>query len=264
MEFVCVCACICVCTVDSNRIFLVPVMASMVDSSERLPGMGKLQYDGGTLDQLDQESPFSAIDELWQELYLIPTPPLSPQCFTPRTTEPSTPVTTPEDGSDTDYCGYQDNIMNNIMEYEQVMEMFAEAERALTKDTQPSTQQEDLLLQDCMWNGGSMTKQLLTAPSSSNTKNADAVITDNTPPNSQTIPETANEDPEPNCVEPSAVFPALKTERTRTLRASCTESANTRSTLCCSESGKLERGETIFCIWRPPIRRPAFLHAHNE
>ena len=45
--------------------------------------------------------------------------------------------------------GYQDNIM----EYEQVMEVFAEANRALMNDTQPSTQQEVLLLQDCMWNG---------------------------------------------------------------------------------------------------------------
>ena len=78
--------------------------------------MGKLlmPYNGGTLVELDQEFPFSAIDE---EL------------------------------------GYQGNIMNN---HEQVMEMFAEAERALMNDTQPSTQQEDLLLQDCMWNGGYM------------------------------------------------------------------------------------------------------------
>ena len=61
--------------------------------------------------------------------------------------------------------------MNNIMEYEQVMEVFAEADRALMNNTQPSTQQEVLLLQDCMWNGLTQikTKQLLTAPSNSNT-----------------------------------------------------------------------------------------------
>ena len=71
------------------------------------------------------------------------------------------------------------------------------------------------------------------APSNSNT---DAVITDNAPPNSQTIPGAANMDPEPKCIEPSAVCLALKTERIRALHTSCTESANTRSTLCCSES----------------------------
>lgn len=169
-------------------------MASMVGSNERLYGIGKLQYNGGTLDQFDH----SAIDELWQ--YSIPTLPLSPQY---STTEPSTPGTTPEDGSDT--------VQQYQMEYEQ--EMFAEAERALTNDTQPSSQQEDLLLQDCMWN---------------------TVITNDTPPNS---PEAASEDPEPNYVDPSTIFPPLKNERTQALHISCTtKTTNTRSTPCRSES----------------------------
>lgn len=206
-------------------------------------------YEDGTTNS--QPSSMIALDDdLWKELYLLPTPPLSPECLS---TTDSTGTSTREEVSDAGGGG--DGLYVNMMEYDQMMDVLEEAERVLT-DSQQSYQQ-DLLLQDCMWSGGSCVDSLLSAVS-----NPAASITITNPTSASVdgtgdahLSETPLDDnqcshneQEPDCVEPSAVFPVLKNSadarKTSSAKPSSFKSSNTlcpmrsHASMSSSESGQ--------------------------
>ena len=212
------------------------------ETAERLATF--LYYNGeGLATNIDQDSPLYVLDnELWQELCLLPTPPLSPECLS--TTDSNT---THDDGNDHDVGG--DCLLYNMLEYDQMMDVLEEAERALS-DSQQSSQQ-DLLLQDCMWSGVSLgveESSKATYPNTSSSATVDA----------ETINETTHENPmdvvddnsiqqltdktESDCVEPAIVFPTLRTNEQQLKNVpnlSRTSSSVSRSTgPSSSESGE--------------------------
>lgn len=130
-------------------------------------------------------------EETWQELYLRPSPPVSPDCLSPAD---STPV--PEDVSEGG--DLTEALLSNIMEYEQIMDTLKEAELALCNS------QQDLLIQDCMWSGG-----LSCDNTKKYTLGDNYELTDPT-----TVVSSTPNNTESDCVEPSVVFPNLRNDAT--------------------------------------------------
>ena len=201
-----------------------------------------------------QQSPLIALgDDLWKELYLLPTPPLSPESLSTAdsnsTTEQASEV---GDGS-------ASSLYVNMMEYEQMMDVLEEAERVLSSDSQQSSLQQDLLLQDCMWSGGNCdgllnntvaTNNITNITNTPTNKTSDAIgdVTlceqNDAPPLDDNNGCSNSDDQEPDCVEPAAVFPVLRaaTNDKTSLKGSSfnRSSVNTirsRSSLSSSESG---------------------------
>ena len=236
---------------------------SAVETAERLTAMLCSYGDDGTANSHhNSDSPLVALDDdLWKELYLLPTPPLSPDCLS--TTESNS---TPEEVSDAGGEG----LYLNMLEYDQMMDALEEAERALSDSSQQSLQQ-DLLLQDCMWSGGHCAdhptaKQLMlnavgSAAATLSTHAAtpgggggvvgDTNSTCDSNDNPSLVPVDDSQgnhtDPEPDCVEPSAVFPALRAssgESTRSLSKVPACGGGGRHTLSSTRSRSLSSSES--------------------
>ena len=212
------------------------------ETAERLATF--LYYNGeGLATNIDQDSPLYVLDnELWQDLCLLPTPPLSPECLS--TTDSNT---THDDGNDHDAGA--DCLLYNMLEYDQMMDVLEEAERALS-DSQQSSQQ-DLLLQDCMWSGVSLgveESSKATYPNTSSSATVDAeTINETTHENAMDVVDDNSmqqltDKTESDCVEPAIVFPTLRTSEQQLKNVpnlSRTSSSVSRSTgPSSSESGE--------------------------
>ncbi len=213
-----------------------------METAERLSSLLCGGY--GETDNLQQSPLISLDDDLWKELYLLPTPPLSPESLNTVVTTKSTPEQATDAGS---------SLYMNMMEYDQMMDVLEEAERVLT-DSQQSLQQ-DLLLQDCMWSGGNCDGLLTNTISPNNITNTattptiksndcndsmgDVPLCDQNV--ASPIDDNSNSDnQEPDCVEPAAVFPVLRAANDKSLKtttSSFNRSTSARSSMSSSESG---------------------------
>lgn len=234
--------------------------AATMDTAERLTSLLYGGYGDDGVANPQQSSLIALDDDLWRELYLLPTPPLSPDCLTSSPSPTATPTT---QSVANDIAPGNAGLFVDMLGYDQMMDVLEEAERVLG-DSQQSHQQ-DLLLQDCMWSGGHYDGLLLgstsaTGPTpatvnSTATSTASPVIDDESPlcnpndtePLSMDDASHRNSDPDhdgPDCVEPSAVFPVLRTavppsESGKTsAKLSNTSSQSHMTSLSSSESGQ--------------------------
>uniref|UniRef100_A0A1X7SZT9 Transcription regulator Myc N-terminal domain-containing protein n=1 Tax=Amphimedon queenslandica TaxID=400682 RepID=A0A1X7SZT9_AMPQE len=192
-------------------------MASLVESgAELLPHLDeeKMQYMAFTeaISFAEQfESPlYDLHEETFRELYLRPSPPLSPDdcepsCSqspveeTPTNSQPNQEQARVQDNISTDAMA--DSLISNIMEYEQIMDALQEAEFALSSgSSQPA---EDLLIQDCMWSASS------SDDNRTNSGGTDKNSTDSSSTSPATGTEPSSSSAECCVVKPSAVFPNL-------------------------------------------------------
>ncbi|XP_011408076.1 PREDICTED: myc proto-oncogene protein-like [Amphimedon queenslandica] len=201
-------------------------MASLVESgAELLPHLDeeKMQYMAFTeaISFAEQfESPlYDLHEETFRELYLRPSPPLSPDdcepsCSqspveeTPTNSQPNQEQARVQDNISTDAMA--DSLISNIMEYEQIMDALQEAEFALSSgSSQPA---EDLLIQDCMWSASS------SDDNRTNSGGTDKNSTDSSSTSPATGTEPSSSSAECCVVKPSAVFPNLHHAAPQTLR----------------------------------------------
>ena len=232
-----------------------------MDTAERLSSLLCGYGEDGSINP-QQSSLIALDDDLWKELYLLPTPPLSPECLN-STSSSNTHVDPP---SNVQGAVGGAGLYTNMMEYDQMMDVLEEAERVLG-DSQQSFQQ-DLLLQDCMWSGGNYADGLLSTTANPTlaavpTKSSSAGCTNTTiaegsschEPNDEALDESqcSNPEPEPDCVEPSAVFPVLRNstdaaKKTSTHKSSSSASSmRSHASMSSSESGQLM--SVAFILW---------------
>ena len=206
-------------------------------------------------------------EETWRELYLRPSPPLSPD-----NTNPPSPVEKKKKTQSESQAGIEanppatdsmaDSLLSNIMEYEQIMDALQEAEYALSSgSSQPA---EDLLIQDCMWSasssddnkpnnntvGGGKDKRLA--------DNGGAVATaPSSRPTSMEISSNSASGSSAECcaVKPSAVFPNLHHAAPQTVRIptsdhnlpSTTTTTNRLQVMQSSSESGMRRKRVILC-----------------
>lgn len=157
-------------------------------------------------------------EETWQELYLRPSPPVSPDCLSPAGS-----TTVPEDVIDGAHL--TEALLSNIMEYEHIMDTLKEAELALCNSRQ------DLLIQDCMWSGGLSCDRTKKYAIGDNHELDDPTSVISSTPNNT----------ESDCVDPSVVFPNLRNNVSLNIKPPPSKkiASNVRSTRpSSSESGK--------------------------
>ncbi len=229
---------------------------SAMETAERLSSLLCGYGEDGSINP-QQSSLIALDDDLWKELYLLPTPPLSPECLN-STSSSNTHVEPPSNAQEPGAGLYA-----NMMEYDQMMDVLEEAERVLG-DSQQSFQQ-DLLLQDCMWSGGNYADGLLSTTANPTlaavpTKGSSGGCTDTTivegsschEPTDAALDENqcSNPEPEPDCVEPSAVFPVLRNSADAARKTSThkpSSSMRSQASMSSSESGQSE--SVAFILW---------------
>lgn len=195
-------------------------MASLVEStSDLLAGdEERLRYMAFSEAMMAAEEFASPLydlhEETWHELYLRPSPPVTPDCLSPATSSP-VPEEVKEDLAESLLC--------NIMEYEQIMDALHEAEFALTA----CPPQDDLLIQDCMWSGSTVDES---KPSSMAGQNSIDGTEISKPISSQS---------ESECIEPSVIFPSLHNSDQKSTKIPNVRNAGAKSTVgpVSSESG---------------------------
>ena len=206
-------------------LFKASKMASLVESAgELLPHLDeeKMQYmafsEAITFAEQFESPLYDLHEETFRELYLRPSPPLSPDdcgpsCNqspveeTPSNSQPSQEQARGglQDTSD----AMADSLISNIMEYEQIMDALQEAEFALSSgSSQPA---EDLLIQDCMWSA-----------TSSDDNRTNSGVADKATTDSSSTAQGSGAEPSSSAeccvVKPSAVFPNLHHAAPQTLR----------------------------------------------
>jgi Myc proto-oncogene protein len=163
------------------------LMASLVESASDLLGsvdedrMRYMAFSEAMLAAEEFASPlYDFHEETWHELYVRPSPPVTPSCLSPT---PAAPVVPPD--LDRNGLDMAEALLCNIMEYEQVMDALHDAEFALSSSQTP----DDMLIQDCMWSGSTC---------------------EETKGNSGAVDDKAILQPDSsNCIEPAVVFPSL-------------------------------------------------------
>lgn len=147
------------------------------------------------------------VEDVWNGFCLMPTPPMSSPEYTQMSRPPS-PVAASPNCSEREYSEalLALGLLEQIQAYED----------ASALDTQPVCEHSDLILQDCMWSGacggGIGCKELVSSETSLST-NTSGHVSEEQPSCSDSDAESSQQE----CVEPSAVFPALRTDQRRPL-----------------------------------------------
>lgn len=139
------------------------------------------------------------VDDVWRDLCLMPTPPMSSPEYTQMSRPPS-PV------ADSPTCT-ENEYSEALIALEMLEKMRALEDASLLPDPQSICEHSELLIQDCMWSGpyggGIGCKELVGETSTPATTSGH--VSEEQPSCSDSDVESSQQE----CVEPSAVFPAL-------------------------------------------------------